>query len=166
MKRFTIAIVISQLLVATLAFAQQHPLEAFKNLAGSTWVSEGEQLGGYKGKTEKQFAFGLEGRIIKVKTFSTDPKTLEFGLRNEGIRAWNAQDSLIYFYEFDKFGGITTGQIRIQGKDLHYEYQYQGLMLRDSWQYIDPDRYHYTVGVWDKGAWKQKFHESEFVRKK
>jgi hypothetical protein len=155
-----------QMFLSMTVIGQNNQMEGFNVLVGSTWVFEGTQLGGHEGKTEQQFEFGLDGKIVKVKTYSTDPITLQFGLRNEGVRSFNAADSLIYFYEFDKNGGITTGTVTVNKNDLYYDYKYNGLMLRDSWEYVDADTYLLIVGIWDGKVWKQKFQEAKFVRKK
>jgi hypothetical protein len=155
-----------QMFLSMTVLGQNNRMEAFNVLVGSTWVFEGTQLGGHEGRTEQQFELGLDGKIVKVKTYSTDPKTLQFGLRNEGVRSWNAADSLIYFYEFDKNGGITTGTVTVNKNDLYYDYEYQGIMLRDSWEYVDADTYLLIVGIWDGKTWKQKYHEAKFLRKK
>lgn len=155
-----------QMLLSMTVFGQNNQMEGFNVLVGSTWVFEGTQLGGHEGRTEQQFEFGLDGKIVKVKTYSTDPATLQFRLRNEGVRSFNSADSLIYFYEFDKNGSITTGTVTVNKNDLYYDYKYNGLMLRDSWEYVDADTYLLIVGIWDGKIWKQKFHEAKFVRKK
>jgi hypothetical protein len=90
---------------------------------------------------------------------------LIFGLRNEGVRSWNAADSLIYFFEFDKNGGITTGTVTVNKKDFYYDYEYQGMTLRDSWEFIDANTYLLIVGIWDSETWKQKIHEAKFEKK-
>ena len=146
--------------------AQTHHMKAFENLVVGSWIFEGKQLGGQDGKTIHEFEWGLEGKIIKTKLYNTDLKTLEFGLRNEGIRAYNVANETIEFYEFDKHGGITYGQILIEGKDIHYDYEYQEMKLRDSWKFIDTDNYELIVGVWQDGEWKTKYHQAIFTRKK
>ncbi len=143
----------------------QHPLVAFDNLVGSSWVSEGIQLGGFEGRTVYQVASGLDGKIIKVKTYATDPNTKEFGLRNEGIRAYDVGQAVIKFYEFDKLGGITVGTVTADDKNLHFDYEYKGMKLRDSWIFEDKDQYRFIVGSWDGKHWIQKFHETRLVRK-
>ncbi len=145
--------------------AQTNSIEAFKNLVGSSWVSEGMQLGGFEGKTVHEIQWGLTGKIVKVKTYTTDPETKKFGLRNEGIRAFNSQKNQLEFYEFDKLGGITNGVIVIDGKNIHFEYNYEDLNLRDSWIYQSKDEYQFIVGIWDDGIWEKKFHETAFKRK-
>ncbi|WP_462248784.1 hypothetical protein [Ekhidna sp.] len=147
--------------------AQSAKLVAFSNLAESTWVSDGKQLGGHDGKTVKEFTLGLDGEIIKVKTFTTDPKTLEFGLRNEGIRIFNKETSQVEFYEFDKLGGVSKGKVIFDEKDIHYQYKYGDLILRDSWIYLSTDEYDYSVcSITTEGECEQIYHKGKFVRQK
>ena len=48
--------------------------------------------------------------IIKAQAYGTvNSQTGEFGLRNEGIRAYDAEAGELRFWEFDVFGGITAG---------------------------------------------------------
>ena len=155
------------LLIGAITYSShaQPSLAAFDNLVGSTWISTGKQLGGHEGKTEKEFMWGLDGKIVKVKTFTTDPTTLEFGLRNEGIRAWNAQSGKIEFYEFDKLGGISQGVVIIEEKTIHYQYSYGDLILRDSWTYIDENEYTYTVASMVNEKPDKIYHTGTFKRK-
>lgn len=155
-------ILISLLLFAPLYLSAQ--LSAFENLAGSTWISEGKQLGGHEGKTVKEISWGLDGQIIKVKTFTTDPKTLEFGLRNEGVRIQNSETNTLEFYEFDKSGGVTKGIVIVEGANLHYEYPYGELTLRDSWIFLSSDKYEYTVASVINGKQAQLYHKGVFQR--
>ena len=143
--------------------AQEGPLSAFENLLG-TWVSEGKQLGGHDGKTVKNFEKGLDGAIIKVMTYTTDPQTLLFGLRNEGIRIFNSESELVEFYEFDKHGGVTKGEVIIEGKNIHYQYSYGGLTLRDSWTFMNNNEYIYTVASFKEGKQDQLHHQGVFKR--
>lgn len=159
-------LLISCILTSCTLIAQDNPMAVFDNLVGSTWVSEGKQLGGFDGKTEAVFSWGLDQKIVHVKTYTTDPQTKAFGLRNEGVRAFDAAEKKIAFYEFDKFGGITAGTVIVDGRDLHYEYEYQGLTLRDSWIYVSEDEYQFVVGTWENGDWTKKFHETIFTRLK
>ncbi|MEO9869250.1 hypothetical protein [Ekhidna sp.] len=147
------------------ASSQENPLTVFSNLVGSAWVSEGEQLGGHQGKTVKEFSWGLDGKIIKVKTFATDPETLEFGLRNEGVRFLNNESNQLEFYEFDKLGGVSKGIVKIQGENIYYEYQYGGLLLRDSWVFISKDEYLYRVCSLKDSECDQVYHKGVFNRK-
>jgi len=146
-------------------FAQEAPLSAFENIVGSTWISEGTQLGGHQGKTVKEIKWGLDGKIVQVTTYTTDPNTLEFGLRNEGVRIFNAESEQLEFYEFDKKGGVSKGVIKIDGKNIYYEYPYGDLVLRDSWIYQSKDEYIYRVCAVKTDTCDQVFHEGTFNRK-
>ena len=148
------------------AQAQLSPMQAFRNLAGSTWVSEGIQLGGKEGRTEKKIAFGLDGNIVKVQTYIQNSETKQMEIRNDGIRAWNAQDSTIQIFECDIFGGVTQGKVLTTETDIHYEYHYHGVDLRDSWIYKDKDTYQYIVGVWKDGEWEKIYHQGVYKRLK
>lgn len=150
------------ILLSLYAAAQKNPIDVFKYLVDNSWISEGMQLGGFEGKTVHEMELGLDGKIVKVKTFTTDPNTKEFALRNEGIRTYNASTDQLEFYEFDKHGGVTTGTIRTQGKNIHFEYLYQGLKLRESWFYKSESEYHFIVGTWEDGEWGKKFYETTF----
>lgn len=153
------------LLICQSLLAQDGELAIFENLAGSTWVAEGKQLGGHDGKTVKEISLGLDGKIVKVLTYTTDPKTLEFGLRNEGIRIFNSSTQAIEFYEFDKHGGVSKGVVIVEGKNLHYQYVYGDLLLRDSWIYNSDNEYTYKVCTVTKtGECLTVHHEGIFVR--
>ena len=168
MKHFTILFLLGIGLTTFLqAQDTEDQLSNFRNLTGSTWEVDGEWKNGQKLKQEKVFESSLRGRIIKVKTYGTvNMENGEYGLRNEGIRAYNAEKKQIEFIEFDVFGGVTVGVIYFKGKDIYYNYTYQGMFLTDQWKYVDDDTYEYKVGVLEDDEWTQVFHESRFVRKK
>lgn len=146
-------------------FAQHEPFVPFQNLLGGSWVYEGVQLGGHNGKTTYIFEAGLDGKLIKSKTYTTDPETGNFELRNEGIRQWSAADSLVHFYEFDKYGGMTTGTVDFFDKSIYYTYPYEGLKLTDGWEYMDQNTYRLVIGVWNGEQWTKKYHEAIYKRK-
>ncbi|MEQ9466628.1 MAG: hypothetical protein RLN88_04400 [Ekhidna sp.] len=159
-------LLISLLIASQFTQAQNESIKAFENLVGSTWIADGKQLGGHDGKTVKEFEWGLERKIVKVKTYTTDPKTLEFGLRNEGVRAFNSETKQLEFYEFDKLGGVSKGIIKIEGKNIYYEYAYGDMLLRDSWIFLSEDEYRYQVCSMKDETCDQTFHEGGFKRKK
>jgi len=141
------------------------PLNGFDNLVGGIWLTEGEWSNGQKFKQEVDFSWGLNQKIVKVKTYGTiDPKGKEYGLRNEGIRSYNAQDSVIQFWEFDIFGGITTGICYFNNKDLYYEYDYNGETLLESWMYVDEDNYKYQIGNMKDGEMDKVYMKSSYRR--
>ncbi len=160
-------LIASTFILATISvFAQENSINAFETLADAKWVSEGIQLGGFEGRTVYEMKWDLNKKIVRVNSFSTDPKTKEFGFRAVGVRVYNKENGRLEFYEFDKFGGITQGTILIDGQNLHFEYEYNGAFLRDSWIYVNGDKFKFIVGTWEDGKWSQKFHETTFVKAK
>jgi hypothetical protein len=144
---------------------EKSPLEKFNKLINGIWITEGEWANGQKFKQEVDFEWGLNHKIIKVQTYGTiDPKTKKYGLRNEGIRAYNGKDSVIRFWEFDIYGGITEGSCYFEGKDLHYEYDYQGEKLKESWIYVDQDNYNYQIGSLKDGKLDKIYMKSSYKR--
>lgn len=144
---------------------EQNPLSNFDLFTQGTWLTEGEWSNGQKFKQEIDFSWGLDQKILKVKTYGTiDPKTNKYGLRNEGIRAYNAKDSLIQFWEFDVYGGITEGICYFDGKNLHYEYDYNGSKLKESWLFIDQDNYSYQIASLVDGKVDKVYMKSSYKR--
>ncbi|NOU59452.1 hypothetical protein [Marinifilum caeruleilacunae] len=140
-------------------------LEKFNHLVEGIWLSEGEWSNGQKFKQEVDFEWGLDHKIVKVQTYGTiDPKTQEYGLRNEGVRAYNAKDSMIQFWEFDIFGGITKGVCYFEGENLHYEYDYHGEKLKESWIYVDQDHYDYQIASLKDGKIEKIYMKSSYKR--
>ncbi len=156
--------VLMLVIISTHAHAQKNPIKAFETLADGSWISEGMQLGGFEGKTVYTMKWDLNKQIVRVNSWSTDPKTKEFGFRAVGVRAYNKEEDRLEFYEFDRFGGITQGTILVDGRNLHFEYEYNGAFLRDSWIYLDDNKFQFIVGIWEDGKWSKKFHETTFLK--
>lgn len=153
-------------LIPMLLLGQDNPLDIFKPLENHTWQAEGKWGDGSTFKQEISVEFSLDGKIVNVQSMGyTDKDKTEFGLRNEGIRHYDPSSKTIKFWEFDVFGGLTEGTVKAEGKDLIYSYEYGGTHLTEMWIYKDEQTYTYVVGVYDAGAWKQKFLETEFRRK-
>ncbi|EAY31667.1 hypothetical protein [Microscilla marina] len=151
---------------ATGAYSQATPqLAFFEHLTQDKWEMNGDWGNGKKFRQIQVYSWGLNKRIVKVQTFgTTDPKTGAFGLRNEGIRAWDATKKQVVFWEFDVFGGITQGTCTVEGNFLYYDYTYQGQSFRDSWQKISPNAYAYKVGTYKDGRWLKVFLSATYKR--
>lgn len=144
---------------------EPNPLNIFEPLMGGKWLVEGTWENGGKFKQEVVLEWGLDKKIVKVKTYGTiDQATNAYGLRNEGIRAWSLSDSTIQFWEFDVFGGITEGTCQSEGRNIYYDYDYQGLALRDAWNYINDDTYEFVVGSVKDGKMDKVYQKSTFRR--
>ena len=153
------------LCIGVLDVGAQDITEHFTSLIGSKWRMEGKWDNGKSFKQEKEFSLGLEGKIVRVKTYGTiNPQTGDFGLRNEGVRTYNAQTKQFEFYEFDVFGGVTSGTVEFEDGNIIYHYTYNGEDLTDFWEKVDEDTYKYKVGILEDGKWTKVYHTSEFVR--
>lgn len=140
-------------LLLTCTKAQQHPLSAFENLMGKTWVVEGKWSDGSLYKKESVFEFALDKTLVieKSKGF-TDSLQTTFDDRNYGIRQFHPKDSTITFHEYDVFGGLTKGDVIIHDQNIGYAYEYNGYSLIDLWIYEGEDRYRFVVATYENGA--------------
>lgn len=140
-------------------------LGTVENFAKGCQEMKGLWSNGQKFRQVQQPEWALNKHIVKVKTWGTiNQKTGKFDLRNEGIHTWDAQKKQTIFWEFDIFGGITQGTCTIEDKNLYYDYSYQGKTFRDSWVYIEPDKYAYKVGIYTKEQWQKVFLESTYQK--
>lgn len=111
-------------------------------------------------KQEVIYEWALNKKLLKVKTYGTiNPETGEYGLRNEGFRAWDSETEKILFWEFDIFGGITSGECVLENGAYHFEYFYkindEVRKMRDSWTPVDENSYKYEVVMREGGAWSK-----------
>lgn len=157
---------------SSFCYAQKAPRdEAFKTLGalvGGTWTYEGKWPSGESFKQEVKCNWGLNQQIIKVQTYGTiDREKNTHGLRNEGIRAWNAATNQMKFYEFDVFGGITEGTCVFEEAQFHYEYYYEmegkKELFRDTWKRTDDNTYQFSVSMLTGSEWKV-FTSNEYIR--
>ena len=145
-------------------------LQGLGNLVGGKWIGKGKYQNGEDFKQHITFKWGLNNSILKVKTFgNTSTDADDFGLRSEGIRAWDQKDNAIKFWEFDVFGEIRHGTCIVDDNgDIHYQYEYNMdgslALFRDSWTKIDDDTYRFRVGIFENGKWKSIYLDSTFKR--
>lgn len=144
--------------------AQTTEMTHFRNFIGK-WEMEGKWSNGKTFKQEVILEWGLNQNIVKVKTYGvTNPETGAYGLRNEGIRAWNKQKDSILFWEFDIYGGITEGTCEFEEKNLHYLYDYNGEQLKESWIFIDKNTYSYEIVSLKDGKVNNSYLKSTYKR--
>ncbi|WP_081894429.1 VOC family protein [Muricauda sp. MAR_2010_75] len=143
--------------------AQKSELSVFEPLLGKTWKAEGTWGDGSKFKQETVFKYSLDSTLVlaESKGFTNQEQTA-FGSRNHGIRKFDAESNSLTFWEFDVFGGVTTGTITTKGKDIIYTYDYGGSIVTDYWKYIDANTYGFTVGNYENGTWKQTYLQTQF----
>lgn len=141
----------------------QEPLTIFENLIDKTWKAEGKWGDGSLFKQESTFSYGLDSTLIIVKSKGfTNQEQTEYGDRNHGIRKWNSGKSILEFWEFDVFGGVTWGKIFVEDRNLRYEYVYGETLVSDYWEYVDDNTYNFKVGNYIDGEWKQVYLETQF----
>ena len=146
-----------------IGYTQRSDLTMFEPLMGKVWKAEGKWGDGSAFKQEIEFSYDLNKTLViaKSKGFINKEQT-EYGPRNHGIRKYNSEDKTIKFWEFDVFGGVTTGEIKIEGKNILYVYQYGESLVTDMWEYVDKNTYNFRVGSYQDGTWKQVYLETQF----
>lgn len=152
-----ILISISLIISSFLAGAQDLPLQAFEAFIG-TWKAVGVWGDGSKFYQVTTFAYDLNGSIVTAKAHGyTDQDQKVIGPRNHGIRQYNATSQKILFWEFDVFGGLTTGEVTFEGNDMFYTYDYGGTLVTDGWIRQDDGTFEFVVGTRENGVWTQTF---------
>jgi ketosteroid isomerase-like protein len=153
---------------AALQAQKAHLIEAFSNLIDRTWVATGTWTDGSAFKQEITFNLELEKQLVTTKSdgFIDDQQT-RWGRRNHGIRQWNDDEKTIKFWEFDVFGGVTSGIVKAINQNIYYHYSYgegdEKMTLTDAWEYMDENTYQFKVGILENGIWLSIFLETKFV---
>ena len=152
------------LLIPILSIAQPISSSPFKNLLNKTWKANGNWGDGSIFKQEISFSYDLNEKIIITKTKGFIDETQEkYGNRNHGIRIYDTATSTYKFWEFDIFGGVTTGDITYRDNDIYYTYQYGESVITDLWEYVNESTYKYKVGILVDDEWQKVFLETTFV---
>ena len=166
MKYYTTIIFI---LATLLLKAQDISLESvFSDLAGKTWIANGQWGDGNPFKQEITFALDLDNSLVRTHTMGfVDSKQSSWGKRAHGIRRYDTQTRKYHFMEFDVFGNLTEGLMEIKESKIYYHYPYgsgdQQLELTDVWEKKDNNTYSFKVGVFKNGKWEQVFLDTEFI---
>ena len=152
------------LLIPILSIAQPISSSPLKNLVNKTWKANGNWGDGSTFKQEISFNYDLNEKIIITKTKGFIDETQEkYGNRNHGIRIYDTATSTYKFWEFDIFGGVTTGDITYRDNDIYYTYQYGESVITDLWEYVNESTYKYKVGILVDDEWQKVFLETTFV---
>lgn len=155
--------ILSLLLFYSFCLSQQNKLKVFQPLIGKTWIAKTDWQNGKQFKLEMTYIYSLDSTIVIANSKGfIDKEQTKFSDRNHGIRQWDKETRTIKFWEFDVFGSLTTGEILVDGKNMRYEYQYDGAIISDYWEHIDDNTYNFTIGEYDDGQWKQKYLETQF----
>ncbi len=159
----TIKITLILLFVVQITLAQESDLSVFKAFIGKTWKAEGNWGDGTKFKQEIDFKFDLDSTIVitKSKGFTNKEQT-KYGSRNHGIRKYDTITKTIKFWEFDVFGGVTEGEVHVDGKNIVYQYKYGESVVTDMWEYVNNTTYNFKVGNYKDDEWKEVYLETQF----
>ena len=65
----------------------------------------------------------------------------------------------------DVFGGVTQGEVEVDGANIYYHYNYGGTMVTDAWIQVDESTYDFKVGSYEEGEWKSVFLNTQFKAK-
>jgi hypothetical protein len=73
-----------------------------------------------------------------------------------GVKAWDKSTGKMKFWEFDVFGGITTGEVLFDNGTIYHVYDYTDskgniVTLADIWIPIDKDTYTFKVCSYKDG---------------
>ncbi|MEW7290844.1 hypothetical protein [Aquimarina sp. 2304DJ70-9] len=149
--------------ITQITLAQESNLSIFKPLTNKVWKAQGNWGDGSKFKQEIVFEFDLNNNIVitKSKGFTNKEQT-QYGSRNHGIRKYDVATKTIKFWEFDVFGGLTKGEVILDGNNILYQYQYGESVVTDMWIYVDNNTYNFKVGSYADGKWKQVYLETQF----
>jgi len=162
-----LVVILTLSLLSNLTFSEETNLSMFENLVSKTWKAEGKWSNGSKFIQEVTFKYSLNKTLVIADSIGyQDNNQSKLGPRNHGIRQLDRTTKEVKFWEFDISGGLTTGSVFAQGKNIIYQYNYGNSVVTDMWEYIDSDRYKFTVGLYENGEWKQIYLSTQFVQVK
>ena len=161
--------IVLMFLLPLVTFGQKSELSIFDVLVAKTWKAEGNWRDGSKFIQEITMDYSLDSTIIIVHTIGfIDKEQTTLGARNHGVRQFDKESKTILFWEFDVFGGLTKGVVFTEDKNIFYQYEYGGSTVTEMWEYVDASTYHFKVGNYEDGIWKQTYLSTQFreVKKK
>ncbi|MEQ9063924.1 MAG: hypothetical protein RIE58_07090 [Vicingaceae bacterium] len=145
-------------------FGQKSELLMFNNLVEKTWKAEGNWADGSKFYQEISMQYSLDSTIIVVNSIGfIDLEQTKLGLRNHGIRQFDNESNRINFWEFDIKSELTKGIVFSEGNNIIYQYDYNGSIVTDMWEYVDDSTYNFKIGNYEDGLWKLLFLSTKFV---
>ena len=150
-----------------MVFSQSSELSIFDNLVNKAWNAKGKWGDGSQFKQKINFKYSLNKSIILVNTVGfVDKEKTKMGQRNHGIRRFDEKTKTIKFWEFDVFGGLTEGEVFGEGKNIVYQYIYEGTPLTEMWEYVNDSTYNFKVGIYENSVWTQTYLNTQFEEAK
>jgi len=135
----------------TLTTDKESIFKSYSHFVGGSWVAKGTWSSGGEFHQEMVVESILNGTIFTVKTYDyIDSKQFENSQRNFGIRAFDASQEKVVFTEYDVFGGITKGEVKVSENTIYLVYNYtnkKGIttQLANIWKRIDDNSYEMSV---------------------
>ena len=158
-------ILLTLVLTCTHLQGQNEVTDLFAPLLGHSWRASGQWGDGSPFYQEIRFETNLEGQmVVAYSNGYVDQDQSVKGERNIGLRRWDSAQGKFLFWEYDVFGGLTTGTISNEGKSIRYNYTYGELKLTDQWEYIDDNTYGFKVGQWDGQNWTATYLDTTFKK--
>jgi hypothetical protein len=140
--------------------------DAFDNMVGGEWHINAASTDGTPFKQQVKVEWGAGNAFFTSSTTGiVDKNTKATGVRNQGMRMWDANSGSFRFWECDAFGGITEGSIVIEGNDILYVYEYEGKIVTEAFMQKNKNTYEYIVGVRSSGVWTDVFINGGVMRK-
>lgn len=165
MNKSSLSIFLALIFSWTLLQGQNKVTELFAPLLGHSWKASGQWGDGSPFYQEIRFESNLEGQMVMAYSNGyVDKDQSVIGQRNIGLRRWDSAQGKFLFWEYDVFGGLTTGTITAIDKSIQYHYSYGELELTDQWKYIDDNTYGFKVGQWDGKKWTATYLDTTFKR--
>ena len=144
-----------------------HPLAPIAPLVGGQWRGQIRLLDGTVIHARHVYEWGLNGKIIKSKTYGAigdGPEALVY----EGLFAWHPEKKAIGFQEVAAYGGTNEGTIEPEGNALHYYWTQYGRSGATVYKetLLFPNNDHYTSEAHKKtdSGWEKFTAESSFRR--
>jgi len=58
---------------------------------------------------------------------------------------------------------LATGTVHAKGKNLYYQYEYDGSHITNMWEYVNDTTYNFKVGIFKNENWEQLMLETQFM---
>jgi uncharacterized protein YndB with AHSA1/START domain len=136
-------------------------------MVGGQWRGEIKLLDGTVIRARHIFEWGLDGKILKSKTYGAvgdNPEQLVY----EGLFAWNPSQKKIVFTEAAAYGGTNEGTIEPEGTALHYQWTQSGIkggtVFKETLRFSDQDHYTSEAYKMTENGWEKFTAESSFRR--
>jgi hypothetical protein len=121
---------------------------------GGEWIMDGQWADGTPLKAREVFEWGVGKKFVRVRTFVT-AETGEYQ-RYEGM--YGVKDGKLTGWNFSYDGSSQVGEWKVEGKKLSTTSDMPGgVTLRQSFELVEPDKFHWMVGTEKDGQYTPMF---------